>query len=88
MMGLWIVAGLALLVAIAALLRARRTARQLAQITEMYWQLKYDHAELKAKLDPGKPTAPEPKSTFVPLTRLRAASAEAAADSGAGPTQD
>ena len=70
-MALWIVAVAALLVAVAALLAARRTARQLAQITEMYWQLKFDHGELKAKVDPAAPAAPEPKSTFVPLTQLK-----------------
>ena len=37
----------------------------------MYWQLKFDHGELKAKVDPPTPPAPEPKQTFVPLTRLR-----------------
>jgi len=71
MAGLWVVAVSALLVALAALAYARRTARQLAQITEMYWQLKFDHGELKAKVDPATPSAPGPKSTFVPLTQLK-----------------
>ena len=79
---LWIVAVSALIVAFVALVHARRTAHQLAQVTEMYWQLKFDHGELKAKLDPPSPAAPEPKATFVPLTRLRQASGEA------GSTQD
>jgi hypothetical protein len=69
--GLWIVAVSALVVAVAALMHARRTARQLAQITELYWQLKFDHGELKAKVDPPAPPAPEAKSTFVPLTQLK-----------------
>jgi hypothetical protein len=71
MAGLWIVAVLALVVAIAALAHARSTARKLAQVTEMYWQLKFDHGELKAKVDPPAPAAPEPKQTFVPLTQLK-----------------
>jgi hypothetical protein len=58
-------------VAFVALVHARRTARQLAQVTEMYWQLKFDHGELKAKVDPPSPAAPEPKATFVPLTQLK-----------------
>jgi len=70
-MALWIVAVIALVVALAALAHARRTARQLAQVTEMYWQLKFDHGELKAKVDPPTPAAPEPKATFVPLTQLK-----------------
>jgi len=78
----WIVAVIALVVALAALAQARRTARQLAQVTEMYWQLKFDHGELKARVDPPSPAAPEPKATFVPLIRLRQGSG------GTGATQD
>lgn len=68
---LWIVSILALLIALAALGYARRTSRQLAQVTEMYWQLKFDHGELKAKVNPATPAAPESKATFVPLTQLK-----------------
>ena len=68
---LWAVSVVALAVALFALATARRTARQLAQMTEMYWQLKYDHGELKAKVDPSVPARPEPKQTFVPLTDLK-----------------
>ena len=66
-----LIAGAALLIAIVAFAHSRRTARQLAQMTELYWQLKFDHGELKAKVDPSTPPAPEPKQTFVPLIRLR-----------------
>ena len=69
--GLWIIAISSLLVAVVAFAHSRRTARQLAQITEMYWQLKFDHGELKAKLDPTAPAVPNPKETFVPLTQLK-----------------
>ena len=71
MAGLWIVAVSALVVAVAALVHARHTAQKLAHLTEMYWQLKFDHGELKAKVDPAVPAAPEPKQTFVPLTQLK-----------------
>ncbi len=77
MLGLWIVAVLALVVAVVALVHARHTAQKLAHLTEMYWQLKFDHGELKAKVDPATPAAPEVKQTFVPLTRLRQGSGEA-----------
>ena len=70
-MALWVVAVLALVVAVAALAYARHTAQKLAHVTEMYWQLKFDHGELKAKVDPAPPTATEPKATFVPLTQLK-----------------
>lgn len=77
----------ALVVAVIAYVQARRTARQLAQMTEMYWQLKFDHGELKAKVDPSTPPAPQPKQTFVPL--LRQAPPTAPADSGVtGSPQD
>ena len=71
MTGALIVAIVALAVAVVAYALSRRTARQLAQITEMYWQLKFDHGELKAKVDPSAPAAPKPKETFVPLTQLK-----------------
>jgi len=71
MTSLWIVAVVALAVAVVAYVQSRRTARQLAQITEMYWQLKFDYGELKAKVDPAAPAAPKPKETFVPLTQLK-----------------
>ena len=67
----FIVALVALAVAVVAYAQSRRTARQLAQITEMYWQLKFDHGELKAKVDPSAPPVPKPKETFVPLTQLK-----------------
>jgi hypothetical protein len=65
------VAAAALLVAVAALAHSRRLARKLAILEEQYWQLKFDHGELKAKVDPTSPPAPEPKQTFVPLTQLK-----------------
>jgi hypothetical protein len=70
-MALWIVAASALLVALGALLHARHNARRLAQVTDMYWQLKFDHGELKSKLDPPAPAQPEPKQTFVPLSSIK-----------------
>lgn len=78
----------ALVVAVIAYVQARRTARQLAQITEMYWQLKFDHGELKAKVDPSTPPTPEPKQTFVPLTRLRPEAKAAPGFGAAGSPQD
>ena len=87
-MTLWIVTIAALVIAVLAFAQARRTARQLSQITEMYWQLKFDHGELKAKVDPSTPPAPEPKQTFVPLTSLRPEAKAAPGFGGAGSPQD
>ena len=77
MTALWVLAVSSLILALAALAHSRRTARKLAQVTEMYWQLKFDHGELKAKVDPPAPSAPQPQQTFVPLTLLRQGSGEA-----------
>jgi hypothetical protein len=71
MVALWMVALAALLIGLAAWVHARRTARQLAQVTEMYWQLKFDHGELKAKVDPAAPAAPAPTQTFIPLSSMK-----------------
>ncbi|MEO7156410.1 MAG: hypothetical protein ABI039_02540 [Vicinamibacterales bacterium] len=71
MTGLWMVSILALVVAMTALAYARRVGRQLAQMTEMYWQLKFDHGELKAKVDPRAPAASQPQQTFVPLASMK-----------------
>ena len=66
----------ALFVAVIAYAQSRRTARQLAQITEMYWQLKFEHGELKARLDkavpdPDQPPRTPPGTQFVPLASVK-----------------
>ena len=66
-----IIAIAGVIIAIVAYVHARRTARRLAIIEEMYWQLKFEHGELKAKVDPAPLSTPEPKQTFVPLTQLK-----------------
>ena len=43
------VAAAALAVAVAAWLSARRSARRVAQLSQMYWELKYQHGELRAQ---------------------------------------
>ena len=67
---LWAVAGLALLVSVATYLIGRATARKLEHLTELYWQLKFEHGELKARLEPPAPSSPPPQTTFVPLAQL------------------
>jgi len=56
---------------VAAVLYAMAIAQKLAHLTEMYWQLKVDYGELKAKGEPPAPAGPDPKATFVPLTQLK-----------------
>jgi hypothetical protein len=46
----WVVAAAALAVAVLAWAQARRTARRLDQLVQMYWELKYQHGELRTQL--------------------------------------
>ena len=75
---LWLLAGTGWLLALAALATARRVSRRLAQLSEQYWQLKYEHGELKARVRAIAPTAeeveasrPSVQQTFVPLTSVK-----------------
>jgi hypothetical protein len=75
---LWVVTIAGWLVALAALVAARRLSRRVAQLSELYWELKYDHGELKARVRAIAPTPdeeaaarPPVQQTFVPLTSLK-----------------
>ena len=80
-MALWIVAALALGVALIACAWARRVARKLEALTQSYWELRYDYTRLRsqvARLDPEQPEPvvpdPAPQSasvSFVPLSSIR-----------------
>ena len=77
---LWLIAGASLVVALVALGQARRTARRLAQLSEMYWELKYQQGELRVRMQrlsgeapppPPRTSAPEQSADgFVPLSSL------------------
>jgi hypothetical protein len=77
---LWLLTVAAVVVAVAALATARRTSKRLERLTETYWELRYDHGQLRARvaaLDPEAAPAqsePAPKpggATFVPLSSLK-----------------
>jgi hypothetical protein len=77
---IWIVAGLALAVALLAWLAARRLARRLDALNQSYWELRYDYTRLRsqvARLDPEpqdetpEPAAPAPSVSFVPLASMK-----------------
>ena len=79
---LWFVTGASLVLALAAWLRARRTARRLEQLSQMYWELKYQHGELRIQLQrlagpppsgpPAEaPAAPSRADAFIPITSLK-----------------
>ena len=65
------VAVVALIIALVALGLVRRQGRRLAELTDMYWQLRYDHGELKSAVHPPSPEPPPPTSTFVPLGSVK-----------------
>jgi hypothetical protein len=75
----WFIAGASLVVALAAWSQARRTAKRLAQLSEMYWELKYQQGELRLRVQrmsgeqPSQTPLPppgQPGETFVPLASL------------------
>ena len=75
---LWLTTGAALLIAAAALFKARRVARRLERLTESYWELRYEHGQLRARvarLDPDQAAVADARSAgttaFVPLSSLK-----------------
>jgi hypothetical protein len=76
----WSLSIAALLVAIAAFAKSRRLAKRLERMTESYWELRYEHGQLRARLnrlDPEQsaPTQEAPSQAvpiaFVPLASLK-----------------
>jgi len=76
----WVIAGVALAVAVAAWIRAGRAARKLEALNQSYWELRYDFTRLRsrvARLDPGEPeqqetpAPPAGQTAFVPLSSIR-----------------
>jgi hypothetical protein len=74
----WLVAGVAVAVALASWMRAGRVARKLDALNHSYWELRYDFTRLRsqvARLDPGDPEPQEPPApgqlAFVPLSSIR-----------------
>jgi hypothetical protein len=75
--------GLALLIAVAALLRARAAVRRIERLSESYWELRYENGQVKARVtrleveaglrepaaDPELPR--QAATSFVPLSSLK-----------------
>ena len=78
-----IIAIVGLLVASAALLKARSAGRRAERLAESYWELRYETGQLKARLnkleslggpvaDDPEPAAKQPATTsFIPLASLK-----------------
>jgi hypothetical protein len=74
----WVVTAAIALVAVAGWLKARGVGRRLDQLTQQYWELRYQHGELRAalrRLDPEaareEDTAAPPAEVFIPLSSLK-----------------
>jgi hypothetical protein len=74
----WLLTGAAVLTAGVALLIVRRQKRRLERLSESYWELRYEHGQLRAhvnRLDAAAQAAtaePEPPATnFIPLSSLK-----------------
>ena len=82
-MALWVIAGLAFLVAAVALASTRRLSRRLDAMTQSYWELRYDYTRLRSqvsRLDPDQveeaaaaevTPAETPTVSFVPLSSIK-----------------
>jgi hypothetical protein len=76
---LWSLAGIALLIALVALMTARRASRKLDALNQSYWELRYDFTRLRSavsRLEPGEPDEPPPPASpsqvsFVPLSSMK-----------------
>ena len=55
---LWLVTGASLVLALIAFAQARRTAKRLEQLTQNYWELKYQNGELRVQLLPMQTRVP------------------------------
>jgi uncharacterized protein YfaQ (DUF2300 family) len=76
----WLLTGATVLVALAAFAKAHRLAKRLERLTESYWELRYEHGQLRARLNRLDPetsvAAPDPAAQagtthFVPLSSLK-----------------
>jgi hypothetical protein len=77
----WLLTTVAVLLAAAALLKARRASRRLERLAESYWELHYEVGQLRARVGrlEGAPSDPGPgpaasqgsPANFVPLASLK-----------------
>jgi hypothetical protein len=82
---LWMLVVATACVALVAFLKTRSLARRLKQLTDQYWDLRYQHGELRAvvrRLDPETAKEEEaaaaarqaPGAAFIPLTSVKRSS--------------
>ena len=74
----------ALLLGLGAFLRTRRMAKRLERLTESYWELRYEHSQLRSQVarlespaagdagnEPDPPLRPVGGGAFIPLSSLK-----------------
>ena len=84
---LWLLTIAALIAAAVAIVRARRLSRRLERLTESYWELRYEVAQLRARITRLEPPLPDAEAadaaatgaggsttTFVSLSSLKRSS--------------
>ena len=77
MIFLWFITGASFIAALAAWSLARRTAKRLEQLSQMYWELRYKHGELRVQIQrmtgetPPSETPGQRAEAFIPLTSLK-----------------
>ena len=74
----WLITAAAALTAVASWIKSRRLARKLDRLTESYWELRYEHGQLRSRLNrldpedaPAEPARVTPAASFVPLSSLK-----------------
>jgi predicted NodU family carbamoyl transferase len=75
---LWFVTGATLVAALVAWRQARTALRRLEQLTQMYWELKYQQGEVRQELRratgesaPAEPPVTRPTEVVIPLSSLK-----------------
>jgi hypothetical protein len=76
---LWLIVSVSMVLTLVAWRQGRRNERRLAQLSEMYWELKYQQGELRVRVQRLNGEMPPPQSStseqqtggFVPLSSLK-----------------
>ncbi len=78
---LWLVTAASLVTSLVAIIWARRLAKRLEELSQLYWGLRYQHGELRAHIQvtsgfvkpADEPATPSraPAEAFVPLSSVR-----------------
>jgi hypothetical protein len=76
----WLTTAVALGVAVIAWAKVRRLAKRLERLTESYWELRYEHGQLRASVNrldaapaagAAESAVPPGATAFVPLSSLK-----------------